>query len=238
MKKTLFTLNINKYAPEITEMTYPLMRYYADKIGADFHIITERKYPDFPVVFEKMQIYHLGKAMKNDWNIYIDSDAIIHPETPDWTLFLKKDTVAHNDVDMANIRWKYDYPFLRDGRNIASGNWNTTASDWCLDVWHPFDMTLEEAVKNIYPKVNEINTVITPSHLIDDYVISRNIAKFGLKVKTYTQLKMELDLSRYHTYWHVYTYPTEVKVEMMRSVIKQWKLGEFLEKYPKARKEI
>ena len=42
MKKVIFTLSVDDYSPEITEITFPLMRYYARKIDAEFRIITER----------------------------------------------------------------------------------------------------------------------------------------------------------------------------------------------------
>jgi len=220
LKKTVFTLNVGGYSPEITELTYPLIRYWANKIGADFHVITKRKFPGWPVVYEKMQIFQLGQEMDNDWNIYIDSDAIIHPETIDWTEYLHKDTVAHNGNDMGNIRWKYDGYFRRDGRNIGSCNWLTIASDWCLDLWHPLEIPLKEALTNIFPTIPELNTVITVDHLIDDYTLSRNIAKFGLKFKKLSQIQIDLGLSDAEFLWHVYTQPTKEKIngwdQMMR----------------------
>lgn len=126
-KKTVFTLNIDNYAPEITELTYPFLEHYAKRIGADFHVITERRFPGFPPVYEKLQIYRLAQEQANDWNIFFDSDALVHPDTIDFTQHLGKDTVAHNGSDMAAIRWTYDRFFLRDGRNIGSGNWLTIA---------------------------------------------------------------------------------------------------------------
>ena len=36
MHKVVFTLNVNDYAPEIRQYSYPLLRYYARKIGAEF----------------------------------------------------------------------------------------------------------------------------------------------------------------------------------------------------------
>jgi hypothetical protein len=60
MKKTLYTLSVNDkhpgqdFEPEITALTFPLMRKYAHKIGADFHVIRERKHPDMPPVYEKL----------------------------------------------------------------------------------------------------------------------------------------------------------------------------------------
>lgn len=120
LKKTIFTLNIDGYAPEITEISYPLMKHYAEKIGADFYVIKDRKYPGYPPVYEKLQIYELAQEMRNDWNIYIDSDALIHPDLMDLTNHISKDTVAHNGHDTADNRWRYDRFFHRDGRHIGS----------------------------------------------------------------------------------------------------------------------
>ena len=83
LKKTLYTLNIGNYGPEITALTYPYMRRYAEKIGADFFIITERKFPGWPVTFEKLQIYELSQQHANDWNIFCDGDCLIHPDLMD-----------------------------------------------------------------------------------------------------------------------------------------------------------
>jgi hypothetical protein len=212
MKKTVFTLNVNGYSKEITDLTYPLLKYWTHKIGAEFFEIKERKYPDMPVVYEKIQIYDLGREMKNDWNIYIDSDALIHPETIDWTLYLKKDTVAHNGNDMANVRWRYDKYFMRDGRQIGSCNWHSIASDWCIDLWHPLEIPLEEALDNIYPTVMELNTIITKEHLIDDYTLSRNIAKYGLKFKKLQQLQIDVGLPDAYFFWHEYVRNIEEKI--------------------------
>jgi hypothetical protein len=224
MKKTVFTLNVNGYAPGICSLTYPLIKWWANKIGADFYIIEKRFFPDFPVTYEKMQIYTLGKEMKNDWNIFIDSDALIHPETPDWTEYLKKDTVTHNGIDIASIRWRYDDIFRRDGRNIGSCNWNTIASDWCLDLWHPLDIPLDQALDNIHPTVEELNTVVTREHLIDDYAVSRNIARFGLKCTTLRELQAKIGFRENVFYWHVYTVPEDVKVKELEKIIETWKI--------------
>lgn len=231
MKKTVFTLNIDNYAPGITKLTYPLIKYWSNKIGADFYCITERKFPEYPVTYEKLQIYKLGKEMKNDWNIYIDSDALVHPETIDWTVYLDKDTVAHNGSDMANIRWRYDNYFLRDGRNIGSCGWMSLASDWCIDLWSELDIPLKDAISNIFPTVDELNTVITPEHLIDDYALSRNIAKYGLKFKTLIQLQKDIGMEDANFFWHIYTVPVEEKVPKMKEVLTNWNIPEFIRNY-------
>jgi hypothetical protein len=225
LKKTIFTLNVDNYAPEITELTYPLIKRYADKIGADFYTIKERKFPNFPPVYEKLQIYELSQQMENDWNIYIDSDALVHPDLMDITNHLSKDTVLHNGSDLASNRWKYDRYFMRDGRNIGSCNWFTVASDWCIELWKPLeDITFKEAVANISPIVSELNTVVTADHLIDDYTLSRNIAKYGLKFTTFVDLLNRLGQTGSDYLWHQYTISTEEKVVRMKETLKRWGL--------------
>jgi hypothetical protein len=205
MNKTLYTLNIGNYEPDITSLTFPLFRRYAEKIGADFHIITERKFPDMPVVYEKFQIFELGQRHKNEWNIFFDADTLISPDFWDVTLLLNKDTTCSGMAsDFVPQRFRPDRYFCRDGRLIGKGNWCMIASDWCIDVWRPLDdMTLNEAVKNITPTQNEINNGVKPDHLIDDYVVSRNIAKYGLKHILISELERMRNIpsnSLFHTY--------------------------------------
>jgi hypothetical protein len=225
MKKTIFLLNIDNYAPEITALTYPLIERYARKIGAGVHTITERKYPKYPPVYEKMQIYDLGREMGNDWNIYIDSDALVHPDMFDVTEFIRKDTVCHNGQDMANNRWRYDGYFQRDGRHIGSCNWLAFASDWCLDLWHPLTIPYEVALEQIFPIQSELNTVITRDHLIDDYTLSRNIARFGLKFRTVIDIVQEQGGGNY--LWHVYTVGVKEKAEMIKNLLCVWGVTDY-----------
>jgi hypothetical protein len=231
IKKTLFTLCVNNYAPEITELTFPYLKYYAEKIGADFFVISERKFPDYPPVYEKLQIYDYGREMENDWNIFIDADALVHPETVDFTELIKKDTVMHHGADMASIRWKYDNYFRRDGRNIGSCNWFTIASDWCIDLWKPIsDLSYQEIVSNISPTVEESNTVVKASHLIDDYTLSRNIAKYGFKFTTVLELLKQHGMTQANFFFHLYTIPINQKIVEIKNTIALWKLEQFIGK--------
>lgn len=226
LKKALYTLNVGmKFSPEICKLTYPLMRRFADKCGATFQVITERKCPWMPITYEKLQIFQLAQEMGNDWNIYFDSDALIHPDTFDPTEHLEKDTVMHNGRDMAGNRWKYDNYFRRDGRHIGSGNWFTVASDWCVDLWRPpDDITLEQALDNISPTAHERASGITPDHLIDDYLLSRNIAKYGLKFRGFLDLQKQRGRDGDEYFWHHYTVPIPEKLKMMQEVLARWGL--------------
>lgn len=225
LKKCVFTLCVDNYAPEITALTYPLIKHWAKKIGADFHTITERRFPGWPPVYEKLQIFELAQGMGNDWNIYVDSDALIHPDMFDLTQHVPKDTVLHHGNDMSSVRWSYDRFFQRDGRHIGSCNWFTIASDWCIELWKPLeDLTFEEALRNIHPIVNELNTIVTASHLIDDYTLSRNIAMYGLKFTNAITIMRNLGFEKPGFFWHEYTIPIEEKVVKMKQVLKEWRI--------------
>jgi len=227
VKKTIFTLNVNGYSPEMTALTYPLIQAYARKIGADFHIIRERKFPEWPITYEKLQIYELAQQMENDWNIYIDSDTLVHPDTPDLTLLLPRDTVAHYGSDFAPTRWKTDRFFHRDGRHISSGNWLAMASDLCIELWKPVDdLTPAEAVANIQPSVLERTSgIIEPQHLIDDYLLSRNIAKYGLKYVNIRDVLAKNYEQGGGFFWHHYLFPIDKKIDEIHQVIDKWKVA-------------
>lgn len=234
LKKTVFTLNIDNYAPEICVITYPLIKYYAHKIGADFFVINERKYPNWPVTYEKLQIYDLGREMGNDWNIYFDSDAMIHPGSPDWTNFLQKDTVAQWGSDMANLRWKYNNYFLRDGRNWGTAGWMTIGSDWCLDLWRPSEMTPQEVIDSCFPTHEEMNAGIKPEHLVDDFVLSMNVARFGLKIKRLTEVRDTLHgMKGLGLMCHLFMVSNERKVHILKEGLETWSIPEYVRNYGK-----
>jgi hypothetical protein len=217
IKKTLFTLRVDNYSPEICDITYPFLKHYAKKIGADFFVIDKRKFPDFPVMYEKLQIYELAKQMKNDWNMYLDSDALVHPNALDYTAYLRKDTIAHYGLDFGNMRFAYDHNFLRDGRNIGSAGWCVIASDWCVDLWTPLDIPLEEALKAITPTNIEQERGTKPSHLLDEYIISRNIARFGLKVTTIEKIMAEV-MPFGNCFYHNYTLSEADKIKVLKEI--------------------
>lgn len=220
-RKTVFTLSIDNYAPEITALTFPLMRRYAERIGADFHVISERKYPTYPHPYEKLQIYQLAQEMDSERIIFFDADTLIHPELIDLTYYVPRDTVAHNARDMANLRFRYDKYFKRDGRDIGTCGWLIVASDWTLDLFHPLeDMTMEEAISQCSPTVNELNTgLIDSAHLLDDYVMSRNVARYGLKHMMLIDLWNRLGIPGADFFYHVYDVPVEAKVKGMKDTL-------------------
>lgn len=223
-RKTIYLLNIGDYAPALTALTYPTIHAYADKIEAEVFVISERRFSDWPVTYEKLQIHDLAKERGDDWALYIDSDTLVHRDLPDVTEVLPKSVVAHNAADFAPIRWRYDDYFRRDGRHIGSANWFAVASSWCLDLWRPLDdLTPEQAIANI-SLTNPETKLMKPEHLIDDYALSRNIARFGLKATTLNDIWAAAGVSGSEFFYHQYLIDIDTKIEQVKETLEKWDL--------------
>jgi hypothetical protein len=231
MKKALFTMAIENYAPEICEITHALFQGYASKIGADFYVITERRFPEMPWMYEKFQVYDLAREMGLEWAIFFDGDALVHPDLMDMTVHLPKDTVMQNGRDVSSNRFTPSIYALRDGRFIGSCNWMSVVSEWCLDFWHPLEgMTLAEALSNIHPIVMETRDGIDAAHLIDDYLVTQNIARYGLKHTTFQDLRKTKPMGdqEFGYLFHTYRMSNEKKLAQMRVVLADWGLGDMV----------
>ena len=175
MKKILHVVCVDNYLPELMEFTLPNLKAYATKCGAEFNLITERKFPDFPPTYEKMQVHELGRGA--EWNILMDADFMIHPDFWDVTTGFRKDMVAFHAGYDARYWFIPDQYFMRDGRARGIATNFVAVSDWCHDVWTPLEFGWDVA-----------KTKSKRLHIIDEYCFSRNLAKFGLK---YTGINFE-----------------------------------------------
>ena len=57
------------------KITLKNLEEYANRIGADFLVINERKYPDWPVTYEKTQMFDISRCY--DWCAFIDADTCL-----------------------------------------------------------------------------------------------------------------------------------------------------------------
>jgi len=225
-------MRIDNYSPEICSITYPLLKHYAHKIGAEFYEINERKYPDWPIPYETFQIYELMKERDDDWAIWIDADALVNPETPDWTCYVPTDTCAQNGNDASPIRWQYDEYLRRDGRHISSCNWHAIVPKDCRDFMRPLDdLSLDEAVDRISVTVQEANGTCPAPHLISDFTVSRNIARFGLKYTTFREIGNSIFPDGNEFYFHLYAIPDEEKIDQMLLTLNRWLGGLYNQKH-------
>ena len=198
VKKTIYTLALNNWAPELTAVTFKLMRRYAEKIEADFVVIEDRKFPDMYPTYEKFQIYDLSQDRGDDWSFFFDADTMIHPDFFDPTALINKDmTCAGYTHDFTPLRFRPDEMFMRDGRYLGKGSWFILCSDWTRDIWHPMDdMPYSQAIDNMFPTNDEtVKIKKTKESLIDDYIVSRNISRFGLKHTTISEIAQKLNIN-------------------------------------------
>lgn len=226
-KKVLITLDIGNYQPAIKALTMPRMKWYADKIGAEFVSITERKFPEWPIVMEKFQCAQIAKERDADWSIFFDADALISPEMFDVTVNAPPDTVLFNGKDMSQIRFFPDKYFRRDGRFIGACDWFCAAPRWCYeDLYSMPEMTPEEAFKNISVTIQEHGSgMFLDNHLIDDYTLSRNVARFGLKHDTVLDICGRMGMRDQFGrgvnpyFFHLYSMPEQEKLDRMLQVL-------------------
>lgn len=223
LRKAVFTLNIDGYAPEIRELTYPLLRHYARKIGAEFREITQRKWPDWPPVYEKLQIRELCRDY--DWTLFFDADVLVHPNCIDFTNYLSDDMCAHNGQDFGNIRFRFDEAMRADGRSIGTCGWFVIAPRKCYDLWNPTEQSLAEVIENCYLTTEEANSgLMDRGHLADDYVVSRNLAKHQIKHTTLDELLRKIGADPDGFFWHLYLIGGEEKVRQMKEVLWRWRI--------------
>ena len=223
MRKALFLLNINDYEPEITALTMPLFKRWAARIRAEIVEMKFRYYPDMPMVYEKFQIYNLAQLYHADWNIYMDMDTLVHPNFFDFVEYVPKNVVMSYRKEPVTTKFIMDDYFRRDGRFIGVGGFFVAASNQCLDLWHPLDdLTKEEVLDRIIPLAQETEAGVPRTHLFEEFILSRNIARYGLRYKMISELQTEVGLPNINHCWHIPTVPSAVKLEKMRGIVDAW----------------
>lgn len=168
-RNIVVTMCIGDYFPELMKITLSNLEEYAKRIHSDFYIIEERKFSDWPITYEKIQIYEISK--KYEWAAFIDADTLISKHFGNIFTRWGKDTISFNHNYYANTQIKRDKYFWRDGRNVGIAGNFLVASEWCNEIWQP---------QNDLSKDEILNNIISP-HIIDEYIFSRNLAKFGFK---------------------------------------------------------
>src|SRR6185369_17056089 len=139
----VFTLRVNNYFPELCQITIPWIRAYAHRLGAEFVEVTERKYPEFPPTYEKLQLYDLSRGC--DWAILIDADMIINPDFPDVLSITPPDFVGLYMTYQADSLFEADQYFVRDGRRLGIASNFLVVHDCNHDIWTPLEMSYAEA---------------------------------------------------------------------------------------------
>jgi hypothetical protein len=209
MNYCIHVLNIGNYFPELFNLSIKTVRDFAERIGADLNIITERKYKDWPVLTEKLQVYKDG--IDYDWNLLLDADILVHPNAYDPFLKLHPAFVGCKDSYDANRQLRTDKYFLRNGRNVGLSSCVIATSQFTHDLWKfPDDLTKEDILNNI----------LQERKIVDEYVISRNLAKYGLYYRELYPIK------DYHLFYHLGSYGQNE--EEILELARKWSEKNFL----------
>lgn len=65
---------------KLCSLSQPTMTHYARRIGADFHIFSQREWPELHLYFAKFQIRHLFDQY--DRILFVDADVLIRGDAP------------------------------------------------------------------------------------------------------------------------------------------------------------
>ena len=168
--KTVWTVVVDDYFPQLCEITLPNIEAYAKRIGADFKLITERLNREYPPTYEKVQVWERG--IDSDWNILVDADMLIHPSFWDVTEIVPQDSVGmYMAFDCSSLFPIEDDPyFKRDGRKLGVASNFLVVPDSCHDFWTP----LNKPAAKVLPRLKR-------QFIVDEYCFSRNVASYGLK---------------------------------------------------------
>lgn len=181
MKKAIVTTTVNDYFPELCEYTIPNLKRYADKIGADFIRITDRKYPELHPAFEKLQVHEVAKHY--DRTILIDADIMVDPKSIDLTevydnneiLCCMRYDIVHSSYNLWNITSRKNLDnrfFLKDRRNLGIAGFLIGCSNITYDFFEP--ISVQKAI--------EMQNEIYRPAIIDEYVMSLNVAKYSYPI--------------------------------------------------------
>jgi hypothetical protein len=224
IKKLIVTMNIGDYVPQLYGMTSHFLEKYAKKINAEVKIISERKFPEHGLYWEKFQTYELSREY--DFTLFLDADVLIHPDTPDILSFLNKNEILFK----GNYTFKYsqdDIYFRRDARYLDIEACIHAASDWTRDLWNPeCELTDEDIEKNIFPYQNERNFGYSTKngYYLDEWQMSRNVAKYGLKAIHARDLFGKFGTTYEQFIYHEFPVRNEDKPELYHRKIIEWKL--------------
>lgn len=183
----VFTVAVDNYFPELCEVTHPNHQAFANKLKADYIVINKRAHPEAPPTYEKLQVWDYKQGY--DWLIIIDADFMIHPDYPDIQKLLPRNCLGTHMMFHADQQFPPDVYFLRDGRNVGIVSHFLVIPPLVHDVLTPLtEKELETALVSI-----------KRPFIVDEYCISRNVARFGIKTSglsvTERQLTWHADLN-------------------------------------------
>jgi hypothetical protein len=143
MDRAVVTLSIDFGA--VSEITHPTLRAYAEKIGADFVVLDEKKVSTKYLQYEKFQLFDLFSKYKRI--LYLDSDITIRPDCPD--LF---ELVPEHKLGLFN---EGRYADMTEVMRDACKRYKTGLPKWERQSYNTGVMVLSRLHRQIFKKPDE-----------------------------------------------------------------------------------
>lgn len=140
-KKAVVTMCFGEFE-YMAEVTHPSIKAYADKIGADFLVINERKISKKYLHYEKFQLHDMFKDYHRI--IYVDTDIIIRPDCPNLFDMVKEYKLGIFDEG----RFGDFLPVVRD----ACVKYNISIPKWERQSYNTGVMVLSRLHRKIFVK--------------------------------------------------------------------------------------
>lgn len=156
---------------EVTEITIPRIQSYARSIGADINLIgSKRKFPEYPLQYERLQIFDDGKDY--EWNLAVDGDLLIGENVVDPTLYLSPKKIALTlSYPLSACASVESRIFQRDKRDLLPLQFFLVTSHLTHELWEPLPG----------PPQHHIGSLIELDRMAE-YACAYNIARYGLQV--------------------------------------------------------
>lgn len=224
-KNLVLTISIGDYYRNLSYITEPFIKKYAEKIGADFLNITEANPTYITQKWNKFIIHELLNKYKRI--IYFDTDLIIREDCPN--LF---DIVPENCLGMFNEgRYAQRYEFLEQ----ASEYYNEPIKKWEGKFYNSGVMVISRQHKSVFKLPVGQDWVETDQPYINLRITNDKVKMFDLH---YRFNRMDIvdkfyGISRLDSYIvHYAGAPKNIQMSVMLQDIEQWKRDYPEYKYP------
>lgn len=169
MKKILVSMDLpgakdgKPYRPQLTALTFPLQESWAKANGYEYQRITQRRWEaPVPITGEKMQMRELVSGF--DFALFIDADILLRPDTPDPSGYGAQVVTSYCIPNAERF-------FKGISKGVAGGFVGAAKSHF--GIWD-------------YPESTggwvEAVAACDKPHIIDEYLISRNIERMRANV--------------------------------------------------------
>lgn len=218
--KAVVTMCFGQKYEELSVITQPTLKKYAEKIGADFVVINEKRLSNKYIHYEKFQIFDLfGKYHRI---LFLDSDIIVRPDCPD--LF---EVVSENKLGIFDEgRFEDFLPVIRD----ACVKYKMSIPKWSGQSYNTGVMVLSRLHKHLFKKPDqEYDCYNGYLHYEQPYInlkiMTENVAvkDIGYKFNRISIMDKPTGENRLSSYMiHYAGAPESVRLNLIKDDLKSW----------------